>query len=158
MKTPMHRLLLLLTLLAGSAHAQVYKCVDEEGRVTYTNDRTIAKGCTQLSQDQPVSTIPAPAARPSPAPSAAPQNFPRVSPDAQRERDQSRRQILEKELAQEESALAEAQKALADQEAVRYGNERNYQRVLDRLAPFKEKVEQHQRNVDALKRELRELR
>ncbi|WP_225433335.1 DUF4124 domain-containing protein [Thauera sedimentorum] len=154
----MHRLLLLLTLLAGSAHAQVYKCVDEEGRVTYTNDRTIAKGCTQLSQDQPVSTIPAPAARPSPAPSAAPQNFPRVSPDAQRERDQSRRQILEKELAQEESALAEAQKALADQEAVRYGNERNYQRVLDRLAPFKEKVEQHQRNVDALKRELRELR
>lgn len=154
----MHRLLLLLTLLAGSAHAQVYKCVDEEGRVTYTNDRTIAKGCTQLSQDQPVSTIPAPAARPSPAPSAAPQNFPRVSPDAQRERDQSRRQILEKELAQEESALAEAQKALTDQEAVRYGNERNYQRVLDRLAPFKEKVEQHQRNVDALKRELRELR
>ena len=154
----MHRLLLLLTLLAGSAHAQVYKCVDEEGRVTYTNDRAIAKGCTQLSQDQPVSTIPAPAARPSPAPSAAPQNFPRVSPDAQRERDQSRRQILEKELAQEESALAEAQKALADQEAVRYGNERNYQRVLDRLAPFKEKVEQHQRNVDALKRELRELR
>lgn len=154
----MHRLLLLLTLLAGSAHAQVYKCVDEEGRVTYTNDRTIAKGCTQLSQDQPVSTIPAPAARPSPAPSATPQNFPRVSPDAQRERDQSRRQILEKELAQEESALAEAQKALADQEAVRYGNERNYQRVLDRLAPFKEKVEQHQRNVDALKRELRELR
>ena len=154
----MHRLLLLLTLLAGSAHAQVYKCVDEEGRVTYTNDRTIAKGCTQLSQDQPVSTIPAPAARPSPAPSAAPQNFPRVSPDAQRERGQSRRQILEKELAQEESALTEAQKALADQEAVRYGNERNYQRVLDRLAPFKEKVEQHQRNVDALKRELRELR
>lgn len=151
----MHRLLLLLTLLAGSAHAQVYKCVDDGGRVTYTNDQAIAKGCTTLPQDQPVSTIPAPAARPSPAPSATPQSFPRVSPDTQRERDQSRRQILEKELAQEESALAEAQKALADQEAVRYGNERNYQRVLDRLAPFKEKVEQHQRNVDALKRELR---
>jgi hypothetical protein len=153
----MHRLLLLLTLLASPAYAQVYKCVDDEGRVTYTNDRNAAQGCTVLRQDQPVSTVPAPAARPA-APAATPQSFPRVSPDTQRERDQSRREILEKELAGEEAALAEAQKELADQEAVRYGNERNYQRVLDRLKPFQEKVEQHQRNVDALKRELRDLK
>lgn len=154
----MHRLLLLLTFLAASAHAQVYKCVDDEGRVMYTNDRTVTKGCKPLSLDQAVSTVPAPAPRPNPSPAATSADFPRVNPDLQRQRDQSRRQILENELAQEEAALADAQKALAEQQAVRHGDERNYQRVLDRLAPFKEKVAQHQRNIDALKRELRELK
>ncbi len=154
----MPRLLLLLTLLAGTAHAQVFKCVDAEGRVTYTNDRNAAQGCTALSQDLPVSSVPSRPAAATPPASATPGDFPRVAPGSQRERDNTRRQILEEELAQEERALADASKALAEQEAVRHGNERNYQRVLDRLQPFKDKVELHQRNVDAIKRELRGLR
>jgi len=81
-----------------------------------------------------------------------------VPADTQRARDADRRQILETELAAEERALAEAQAALAEQEAIRTGNERNFQRVLDRLQPFKDKVELHQRNVEALRREMRTLR
>ena len=66
--------------------------------------------------------------------------------------------MLEKELLAEETALAEARKALAEQEAIRLGNERNYQKVLDRLQPYKDKVELHQRNVDALKKEIGSLK
>ncbi len=41
---------------------------------------------------------------------------------------------------------------------MRHGDERNYQRVLDRLKPFQEAVERHERNVAALKKELGALR
>ena len=38
--------------------------------------------------------------------------------------------------------------------AMREGGERNYARVLERLQPYKDRVETHEKNVEALKREL----
>ncbi len=150
--------LLPLFLLAGAsalAHAEVYKCIDSGGRVTYTNDRSLARNCVRLQADQAVSSVPAPRPGAGSAPAAA---FPRVSPADQRARDDSRRRVLENELSAEEGALGEAEKALAEQEAVRFGDERNYQKVLDRLQPFKDKVELHKRNIEALRREISGLR
>lgn len=149
-----------LSLLAASAgvQADIYKCVDENGGVTYTNTKT-GKGCSPLTRDLPVSSVPGGqgggAARP---PAGDSGTFPKVSGDTQKSRDTDRKKILSQELATEEKALEEAQQALAEQEAVRSGDERNYQRVLDRLQPYKEKVELHQRNVDALKREIANLK
>ena len=40
----------------------------------------------------------------------------------------------------------------------RRGDERNYQKVLDRLQPFKDKVDLHKRNIEALRREISGLR
>ncbi len=148
-------------LLSTPTWSVVFKCTDTEGRVTYTNDKSLGRDCKAISTDQPVSSIPAPPRRAAPAatPQApSPSSFPNVPADTQRARDADRRQILETELAAEERALAEAQAALAEQEAIRTGNERNFQRVLDRLQPFKDKVELHQRNVEALRREMRTLR
>jgi len=153
-----------LLLINSSALANVYKCVDSNGRVTYTNDAKLNKGCTRLSEDLPVSSIPPPDyVSPSSQPTAsgtpaATGSFPKVSPTDQQQRDGTRRQILEKELAQEQMALDQAKAALAEQEAVRYGNERNYQKVLDRLKPFQEKIEIHSRNIDALQREIGSLK
>lgn len=148
---------------ATSAHADVYKCTDAQGRVTYTNDRSLARGCKMLDASQPVSTVPAPTRRAAPAraPAAATDSsaaFPQVSPADQRGRDGSRRQLLEAELASERSALGAAEAALAEQEAIRLGDERNYQKVLDRLQPFRERVDLHKRNIDALDREIAGLR
>lgn len=152
----MRTLLLILASCASAlAHAQVYKCVDADGKTTYTNDRSLARGCQPMSSDQSVSSVPAP--RPSTA-QPTPSTFPRVTPDLQRARDDSRREVLEQELASEEAALESARKALTEQEAIRLGDERNYQKVLDRLQPFKDKVELHQRNLEALRRELSGLR
>ncbi|MDX9885805.1 DUF4124 domain-containing protein [Thauera sp.] len=152
--------LILFTGLAAPAYADIYKCTDTDGRVTYTNDRSLGRGCVRLQSDQPVSSIPSPARRPSAAAPATGSSaaFPRVSPSDQRNRDDARRQVLQSELTTEEGALAAAEKALAEQEAVRFGDERNYQKVLDRLQPFKDKVDLHKRNIEALRREISGLR
>jgi hypothetical protein len=175
----MPRLLLLLLpmVLAAPAHAQVFKCVDDEGRVTYTHDRNMGRGCTMLPQDLPVSSVPSPQ-RSAPAPAATPGDFPRVTPDAQRTRDNTRREILEAELAKEEQALQEARKALADEEERDAPEDRNARARIaqadgsvklgpatinqakrnERIKPFQDKVELHQRNIEALQREMRSLR
>jgi Domain of unknown function (DUF4124) len=154
-------------LLAGHAWADVYKCVDPTGHVTYTNSKGMGKGCTLLAQDQAVSSVPGSGPVRSPGASApqsgapsstTPGNFPRVEPSVQKARDNDRRGILEKEMATEQKALEIAQKELAEQEAIRNGDERNYQRVLDRLQPYKDKVQMHERNIEALRRELANLR
>lgn len=136
------------------ARADVFKCVDEDGHVTYTNAKPSPKAkCTTLSRDQRVSTVPGRAAgTPSPA------SFPKVDGDTQKARDNDRRKILEQELAAEQKSLEQAKKELAEQEAIRTGDERNYQRVLDRLQPYKDRVALHERNIEALKKEIGNLR
>jgi hypothetical protein len=146
----------LLAVSAG-AQADIFKCMDEQGRVTYTNTRA-AKGCSTLSRDLPVSSVPGAQGGGGKPASAEAASFPKVSDDAQKSRDSDRKRILTQELATEEKSLEEAKKALAEQEAVRLGDERNYQKVLDRVQPYKDKVELHQRNVDALKREIAGLK
>ncbi|MBV6475580.1 MAG: DUF4124 domain-containing protein [Rhodocyclaceae bacterium] len=141
-------------LLASLARADVYKCVDEDGHVTYTNAKPSPKAkCTALSRDQRVSTVPG---RATAAPS--PSGFPKVDGDTQKARDNDRRKILEQELASEQKSLEQAKKELAEQEAIRTGDERNYQRVLDRLQPYKDKVALHERNIEALKKEIGNLK
>ena len=143
-----------LSMLAESALADIYKCVSDSGHVTYANAG--GKGCRKLSVDR-VTTSPPPAANGAPR-SASPAEFPRVGGTEQRARDNDRRRILESELATEEAALDKARAALTEQEGIRLGDERNYQRVLDRLKPFQDQVALHERNIEALRKELGNLR
>jgi hypothetical protein len=159
-------LALCCSFAAGSAAAQICKYVDEEGRVTYAN--APVKGAKKLDCLEPPPPPPAPppgaAAKPSAvgpagAPAAkSPAGFPSVSPDEQRKRDDARRKILTDELAQEEKNLAEARKALEEGKEVRQGNERNYQRYLDRVKSLEDTVVTHERNVTAIKLELSKLK
>jgi len=143
--------ILALGLAPLPVSAQLFKCVDADGKITYSNDVGSTKGCKPLSNEQAISTI---SMRASPPPAA----FPRVSNEAQIERDKTRRLVLEKELEGEQSALETARAKLAEQESVRYGNEKNYQKVLDRLQPYKDAVERRERNIEALTQELSGLR
>ena len=86
-----------------------------------------------------------------------PSEFPRESASERTTARERQRQILEQELANEQSALAKAKQDLAAQEAVRSGDERNYARVEERLQPYKDTVETHEKNVEALRRELNNL-
>ena len=170
-------LFLVFGLAPLSASAQVFKCVESNGKIVYTNERISQKDCSLVSSAQ-VSTIPMrPAAAAGTSTSPAPASFPKISNDAQRERDKTRRQVLESELSSEQAALEEAQKKLSEQENMRVGNEttvhpcgklpngatkmcrnQNYQAVLDRLQPFKEEVVRRERNIEALNTELSNLR
>jgi hypothetical protein len=147
--------LLLTVLLASTAHAQIYECVDASGNKRFTNIKAEAKGCKLLDVG-PINTVPSP--KPPGRAAPGPATFPKVEPGMQKQRDGDRRRILEQELANEQKQLAAAQKELADQQAVRDGSERNYQRVLDRLEPFQKKVKQREDNIENLKKELANLR
>lgn len=145
-----------MTLAVLPAAADIYKCVDAEGHTTYTNDKSRASGCKVLASDVPVSSVSGPAAAPKPAANPA-GGFPSVSGDQQKARDSERRRILEAELATENGSLETARKALTEGEAVRLGDERNYQKYLDRIQGLKDNVALHERNVDALRKELSKL-
>jgi hypothetical protein len=107
---------------------------------------------------KPASPPAAAAPRSDAKPEAKPPPANRIDPQTQRARDNDRRRILQDELQSAEKTLASARQKLAEQEAIRRGDEKNYQRVLDRLKPFQDEVRIAEDNVAALKRELSILR
>jgi molybdopterin converting factor small subunit len=147
-----------LALASALAQAQqeitIWSCKDKDGRTHVTNLRedTVGKNCKVVQQSR-VQVMPAvtPGAKPGAKP---PTTFPREDAQTRASAKSRQREILEKELAQEEQALGQARKELAEQESVRYGDERNYARVLERLQKYKDAVELHEKNIDSLRREL----
>jgi hypothetical protein len=140
--------------------AEIYKQVDKQGRVTYSN--VPLKGAKKLDLE-PLGSFPAPPgkSKTSPAPQgAAPQGTPnKVDVETQKKRDDVRRKILEQELADEEKLLTQAKQEYNSGEPERLGDEKhNYQKYLDRVEKLKETVALHERNVAALKQELTTVR
>jgi hypothetical protein len=146
----------LLAWLAPPAFADIWECTDPNGNKRFTNIKSEAKGCRLMEVKVPINTVPG--GRPPAKSVESPKNFPKVDGDTQRNRDAERRRILEQELANEQKLLDQARKELAEQESQRLGNERNYQRVLDRLEPYKKKVKLHEDNIANLRRELASAR
>jgi hypothetical protein len=148
-------------ITAGPALAQVetiWSCKDNNGRTHVTNlkEDTVGKDC-RIVQQQRVTVVPAakPGAKAPPAPSPA--GFPKESASDRVASKAKQRETIERELNQEQGMLADARKKLSEQEAVRSGDEQNYARVLERLKPYQDTVEVHEKNVEALKRELNNL-
>jgi hypothetical protein len=150
-----HLAWLLLLVLASPAHAEIWEC-DEGGIKRFTNIKAEAKGCKLLVVAPPNTVSPPKGAQPKGAsvPAKTPESFPRVDTETQKQRDNDRRRILDQELANEQKLLDQARKELAEQESQRLGSERNYQRVLERLEPYRKKVKLHEDNVANLRREL----
>jgi hypothetical protein len=150
--------------LSAPAAAEIYKHVDADGRVTYSN--VPMKGATKLEIEPPVSSSPPP---PKATKAPTPANFPRVEKDEQKQRDDKRRQILEEELATERQALEDAKVALAegekDPEVFRTKGKdgktvvrRNVARYQEKMAQLQENVDLHQKNVELLEKELAALK
>jgi septal ring factor EnvC (AmiA/AmiB activator) len=149
--------LMLGVITAGPASAQVktlWNCKDAGGRTTLTDQKadTVGKDC-RIVHEERVTVIPAPAK----ASVKSPAGFPKESASDRVASKAKQKDTIEKELGQEESMLADARKKLAEQEAIRSGNESNYAKVLERLKPYQDTVEVHEKNVEALKRELTNL-
>jgi len=133
--------------LTGS---EMFKCTSKNGNTAYFN-----------VPDAPAET--ASSARTAAAASAAtrsatvptPSSFPKVDAGTQRSRDDLRRRVLNDELSSEEKLLAEAKVALGDGTPAPLPEERqSAQKYADRVARLRQAVQLHERNVDALKREL----
>jgi chromosome segregation ATPase len=151
--------------LASDARAQateIYKCTDASGRPLYTSDKRdmAGKKCELVSRQVNVmpsqgSTQGATQSRGARGGEGA--SFPRESSDQRASAKDRQREILQKELATEQESLARARQELAQAESTRSGDERNYARVLERLQPLKDSVETHEKNIQALQRELGNL-
>ena len=141
--------------LQAQQDATIWSCKDKDGRTHVTNLRedTTGKNCKVVQQTR-VQVLPAVTSKPGSKPPTA---FPREDAQQRASAKSRQREILEKELTQEEQALGQARKELAEQESVRYGDERNYARVLERLQKYKDAVELHEKNIDSLRRELANL-
>ena len=157
--------LLLFAATCSAAHAQneVYLCVDETGKREYKNTG-ITKGCKKV--DLPgITTIPAPpkregatqtvSAKPS---SSAPGEFPKVDNGTQRARDNDRKQILLDEMKAEEQKLANLKKEYNNGEPERRGDERNFAKYQERVASMKEDISRTEKNIEALKREISNIK
>jgi hypothetical protein len=144
-------------LAQSSREVTIWSCRDKEGRTHVTNlpEDTTGKDCRVVQQTR-VQVVPAPTPE-KPAGNAAPGSFPKEDSQARASARERQREILERELEQEQSLLAKARKDLEEQESVRYGDERNYARVLERLQKYKDAVELHEKNVESLRRELTNL-
>ena len=144
-------LALLITAVALPVSAQtIYKCIDANGGTLISNTR-VDKNCKAIVSG-PESSMPAPPRAKSSSATAnpSPASFPRVQEDTQKTRDGDRRHILEQELSGEQRNLEQARKDLSEQEALRG--------TAERLAPYKDRVAQHERNIQAIQKELGNLR
>jgi hypothetical protein len=155
--------LLGTSLLGPLARAQneIFLCVDEEGRKTFTNTGT-TKGCKRQDVG-PVMTVPAPrvpvrnVTANNVEQRATPANYPRVDGETQRSRDADRRRILEDELRTEEDRLARLRQEFNNGEPERRGDERNYARYQERVQRLQEDVQRGENNIVALRREIASL-
>lgn len=135
--------------LTGPALAELCKYEDAQGHITYSD--TAVKGARKLGC---LGAPPPPVAVPV-KPSADVAKQPAVS-GGRADSALARREALQARLAEEEQKLRVAREELAHQESIRSGDERNYQRVLDRLKPYQEAVQQAERAVEAARAELGE--
>lgn len=147
----------LLALAPALAHADIFKCADKDGHITYSNVQS--KGCSRLNLD-PISTVPANKAAPK---TPTPSTFPKVEENAQKARDNDRRKILEQELAAEKKSLEDAKKRLTEaeialpEERIQHGGI-NQAKVQERTQPLRDQVQLHERNIEALQKEMSNLR
>ncbi len=157
----------LLFLAAQPAQADVmYQCVDQDGHKSFSNIKSSEKGARCTAMDLGTPAPPPPAAKSS-AKTPTPSTFPKVDDNAQKARDNDRRRILESEMAAEQKNLEQAKKDLAEQEATVLPSERmqfkggagiSGGKVEERIQPYRDKVALHERNIEAIQKEISNLR
>ncbi|MET0520332.1 MAG: hypothetical protein ABW005_16040 [Burkholderiaceae bacterium] len=161
---PAFGLVCAICVLASSAHAQatVYRCPGPP--VLYTDSLSAKeaqeKGCRTI-EGTPITIVqsqrPRAASSPSGEAAGARGAEGRVDADKQRARDGERRRVLEAELREAEGRLAEAQREYNGGNPERRGDERNFQRFLDRVAELKASINRQEADIQALKREIGNL-
>jgi len=126
-----------------AAGGSLYRCKTASGVPAYFNvqgaDTTPApRGSTSSNKGTP-----------------APANFPKVDADTQRSRDDMRRKVLNDELSAEEKLLAEARALYANGAPTPLAEEQtNAAKYQERISRLRQSVLLHERNIEALRKEL----
>lgn len=139
----------------GDAVADICKYADAEGAVHYSN-LPPEKGWKKLScTTSDGGSIPRSTGGTTARASPTPSGFPRVDPDTQKGRDDVRRKVLAEELSTEEKLLSETRTLYADGAPTPLPEERaDAEKYRMRIARLKQTVNVHEKNIEALKKEL----
>jgi hypothetical protein len=122
----------------------MYKCITSSGNAAYFNVPGVDGGSPPRTPSR---------ATPTPA------GFPKVDADTQRGRDGVRRKVLSDELDTEEKLLAEARAAYGDGAPAPLAEEqKDAQKYASRLAKLRQAVSLHEKNIEALRKELAALK
>lgn len=158
--TIIHLLASAMLMVTSFVQAEIYKQVDTEGRVTYSNVKI--KGATKLDIEAPASSFGGESKpREARTKTATPANFPKVDTQTQNQRDSTRKNILQSELESEKKALEEAKKAYDEGGSNPETFKTKDGKTLRNVAKFDEKmrslqaeVDAHQRNIELLQKEI----
>ena len=148
--------LLLGFAAAAAAQGSVCKYMDANGNIVFSNlppDKGMRKISCMSGDESPRrnSGTATGGAKSTPTPG----DFPRVDPGTQKGRDDVRRKVLGDELATEEQLLAESRVAYANGAPVPLPEEAsNAEKYRERIARYRQAVQLHERNIEALKKEL----
>jgi uncharacterized protein DUF4124 len=152
---------LLSFVLPTLSYADIYKHIDADGRVTYSNVKI--KGAKKINLEPADTSFGTQndSEKSAPASKATPNNFPKVDAETQKSRDNSRKQILMSELESERIALEEAKKAYeegkSNPETHRLPNggiRRNVVKYEEKMQKLQADVDAHQRNIELLEKEI----
>lgn len=163
-------LALVLLCLVPSVHAEIYKRVDAEGRITYSNVKTGDAVRLKIGHVAPKPRAEAPkraknVQKKHKAVTSKHQYRAQVSQYTQSKRDETRKQILLDELDTEKQALLAAQEAYkagkAKPEVYRrrnadgsYATFRNVPKYRAKMDKLQAELDAHQRNVKLLEKEI----
>jgi hypothetical protein len=134
----------------------MYRCPGNDYKNTITAKEAERLGCKRL-EGAPVTIIQMTKPRPGTGVPAAGASSVRVDPVAQRARDSDARRILETELKTEEDKLAAMQKEFNNGEPERQGDEKNYQKYIDRVSEMRAAIARKQVDIAAIQREIKKL-
>ena len=157
------RILIYASAFSTFAHAEIYKHVDAEGRITYSNVKIkgakklyLEPADTSFGNNSGSETKRAPSTR-----TATPASFPKVDAGTQNQRDGKRKEILQAELDTEKKALEEAKKAYAEGESnpevfrtADGKTMRNVPKFQEKMKSLQANVDVHQRNIELLEKEI----
>ena len=153
-----------VTAAAGAEVPGVmYRCPGNDYNNTLSAREAKDRGCKTL-EGAPITVIQS--VKPRPVPGTA-GNAPasgnpagagsRIDPFEQRARDSDARRILEAELQREQERLAQMRAEYNNGEPDRLGNEKNYQKYLDRVAEMKTAIARKEIDIAAIRREIQKL-
>jgi hypothetical protein len=137
-------------LVALPAAADICKYSDKDGNLHYTNVAP-EKGWKKISCGVGGNSTSTERGAKTPTPAG----FPKVDAGTQKSRDDMRRKVLTEELATEEKLLAEARVAYANGAPAALPEEKEVpQKYAERIAKLRQNVLLHEKNIEALRKEL----
>jgi hypothetical protein len=148
---------LLCLILAAPAQAEIYKYVDENGQVTFTD--VYKKGAKRIELPGAPAPLPAGVKAPQRASfNPSPANFPRIDAGTQKRRDDIRREVLQEEIDGERRNADEARRQLALGERLLPGERASDATYVNRVSKLRAAIQQHVQNIASIQRELANLK